>query len=151
MKYESEIIVNVPLEEFIWKMDNIENMRHWQRGLKHAEHLSGTPGELGSKMKLHYDFGNRKMDIVETVTKRKLPDEFHATYVTEGMHNVQQNYFEKVSENETRWVSKSEFMPLSFPMKVMLFLMPKAFKKQSMIYMQDFKNFAEHGTSVVDA
>lgn len=151
MKYESEIIVDVPLEEFIWKMDNVENMKHWQRGLKSAEHLSGIPGELGSKMKLRYDFGNRKMDLIETVTKRNLPDEFHATYTAEGMQNIQQNFFEKVSENQTRWVSKNEFMPLSFAMKVMLFVMPKAFKKQSKTYMRDFKNFAENGTSVHDA
>lgn len=151
MKYESEIVVDVPLEEFVWKMDNIENMRHWQRGLKSAEHLSGIPGELGSKMKLHYDFGNRKMELVETITKRNLPNEIHATYTTSGMQNIQQNYFEKVSEKQTRWISKSEFMPLSFTMKVMLFLMPKAFKKQSMIYMNDFKNFAENGTSVTNA
>ena len=151
MKYESEIIVDVPLEEFIWKMDNVENMKHWQRGLKSAEHLSGIPGELGSKMKLHYDFGSRKMDLIETVTKRNLPDEFHATYTAEGMQNIQQNFFEKVSENQTRWVSKNEFMPLSFAMKVMLFVMPKAFKKQSKTYMRDFKNFAENGTSVHEA
>ena len=151
MKYESEIIVDVPLTEFISKMDNIENMKHWQRGLKSAEHLSGIPGELGSKMKLHYDFGNRKMALIETITKRNLPNELHATYTTDGMHNVQQNFFEEVTDQQSRWVSKSEFMPLRFTMKVMLFLMPRAFKKQSMTYMNDFKNFAEEGTSVADA
>jgi hypothetical protein len=33
-------------------------------------------------------------------------------------------------------------------MKAMGFLMPNAFKKQSMKYLTDFKNFAENGTSV---
>jgi len=33
----------------------------------------------------------------------------------------------------------------------MAFLMPGAFKKQSKKYMDDFKAFAEHGTSVKDA
>ena len=151
MTYESEILVDVPLEEFIHKMDNVENMKHWQRGLKSAEHLSGVPGELGSKMKLHYDFGNRKMDLIETVTKRNLPDEFHATYKAPGIQSIQYNYFEKVSEHQTRWVSKNEFMPLNFAMRVMLFLMPKSFKKQTMTYMKDFKNFAENGVSVANA
>jgi hypothetical protein len=35
-------------------------------------------------------------------------------------------------------------------MKLIGFLMPGAFKKQSMKYAQDFKNFAEKGFSVTD-
>ena len=57
MKYTTEIKVNVPLDEFIKKMDNVDNMKHWQRGLVSAEHISGDLGQLGAKMKLNYKFG----------------------------------------------------------------------------------------------
>tara|TARA_R110000751_G_scaffold217199_2_gene320220 strand:- start:725 stop:1180 length:456 start_codon:yes stop_codon:yes gene_type:complete len=151
MKYTTEIKVNVPLDEFIKKMDNVDNMKHWQRGLVSAEHISGDLGQLGAKMKLNYKFGKRKMQIIETITKRNFPNEFHANYTTKSMHNVQQNYFEKTSEGFTKWTSKSEYVPLNFSMRLMLFFMPRTFKNQSQKYMQDFKNFAEKGISVTNA
>lgn len=151
MKYTTEIKVNIPLDEFIKKMDSVENMKHWQRGFIAAEHISGIPGELGSKMKLKYLFGKRKMHLIETITKRNFPREFHASYTTESMSNLQQNYFEKTNEGFTKWTSKSEFLPLNLVMRIMLFMMPRTFKKQSLKYMQDFKDFAENGTSVANA
>ncbi|WP_040279890.1 SRPBCC family protein [Psychroserpens damuponensis] len=151
MKYTTEIKVNVPLDEFINKLDNVENMKHWQRGLVSAEHVSGDLGQLGAKIKLIYKFGSRKMEIIETITKRNFPNEFHANYKMKSMHNVQQNFFEKTSNGFTKWTSSSEFIPLNLKMRVMLFFMPRAFKKQSQKYMQDFKNFVENGTSVSNA
>ncbi|RKE92179.1 SRPBCC family protein [Ichthyenterobacterium magnum] len=151
MKYTSEIIVKVPLDEFVKKMNNAENMKHWQRGLIATEHISGTPGEFGAKMKLNYQLGKRKMELIETVTKSNFPDEFHAIYSTKGMHNAQVNFFTQTPEGYTKWTSKAEFTPLNFSMKVMTFLMPRAFKKQTLKYMHDFKNFAEKGTSVANA
>ncbi|WP_298903542.1 SRPBCC family protein [uncultured Psychroserpens sp.] len=151
MKYITEIKVKVPLDEFIKKMDNVENMKHWQRGLVSAEHISGNPGELGAKIKLRYKFGRRNMELIETITKRNFPNEFHANYTSKSVHNVQRNYFEKTSDGFTKWTSKSEFLPLNLVMRIMLFLMPSSFKKQTLKYMQDFKNFAEEGTSVANA
>ena len=151
MKYITEIKVKVPLDEFIKKMDNVENMKHWQRGLVSAEHISGNPGELGAKIKLRYKFGRRHMEIIETITKRNFPKEFHANYTSKSVHNIQKNYFERTNEGFTKWTSKSEFLPLNLVMRIMLFLMPGSFKKQTLKYMQDFKNFAEDGTSVANA
>ena len=144
MKYTTEIKVNVPLDEFINKMDNVDNMKHWQRGLISAEHISGDLGQLGAKMKLTFLYGKRKMEIVETITKRNFPNEFHANYTTKTMHNVQQNYFEKTTNGFTKWTCDSAFMPLNFTMRIMLFFMPRAFKNQTLNYMQDFKNSVSH-------
>lgn len=151
MLYTTEIIVEVPRDVFATKMNNIDNMKHWQRGLQSTEHLSGNPGDLGSKLKLKYKFDKREMEIIETITKSDFPREFHATYKTNGMNNIQKNYFEETAEGHTKWRSENEFVPLNFTMRIMLFLMPKAFKKQSLKYMTDFKNFAENGTSVANA
>ena len=151
MKYSTEVIIDLPRAEVIKKLDNVDNIKHWQRGLTHVEHISGTPGEVGAKMKLSYKFGKREMDLVETITKRQFPSEFHATYDAKGMHNIQENYFEETNEGKTKWTSKSEFIASSFMLKAMMFLMPGAFKKQSKKYMDDFKNFAESGTSVADS
>lgn len=149
MKYTCEITVDLPRDAFIEKLDNPENMRHWQRGLVDYEHLSNKPGAEGSQMSLRYKMGKREFEMVETILKRNLPDEFHMTYDTKGVHNVQKNYFKEV-DGKTLWVSESEFQFSGFGMKLMAFLMPGAFKKQSLKYLEDFKAFAETGKSVLD-
>jgi len=151
MKYQISTIIDLPLEETINKMDNPENMQHWQRGLVGYKQLSGTPGTQGAQMQLDYDFGKRKMSLTETIVKNEFPQAFHATYEAKGVYNLQENHFEALSDGRTQWTSKAEFRFDSFGMKVMAFLMPGAFKKQSKKYMDDFKAFAEHGTSVKDA
>jgi hypothetical protein len=151
MLYTTEILVKVPLDVFVKKMNNIDNLKHWQRGLQSTEHISGNPGDLGSKIRLNYKFGKRKMEVVETITKSDFPNGFHATYTTKGMDNLQKNQFSETSDGFTKWTSINEFTPLSFSMRIMLFIMPSAFKKQSLKYMKDFKNFVENGTSVANA
>ncbi len=148
MKYSTEIIIDLPRAEVIKKMDNTDNMKHWQRGLISAEHLSGTPGEVGAKMKLNYKFGKREMALTETIVKNDFPREFNASYETKGMYNMQENLFEETANGQTKWTSTSTFTSTSFALKLMMFLMPGSFKKQTLKYMTDFKNFAENGTSV---
>ncbi len=150
MKYTTEITVDVPRDEFIKKMDNPDNMRHWQRGLTDYKTISGPPGEEGSKMELQYLMGKRNMVLIETIIKRNFPHEFHATYDTKGVHNLQKNYFKDIDGHSTKWISETDFQFEGFMMKTMGFLMPGAFKKQSKKYMEDFKAFAENGTSVAN-
>lgn len=151
MKYTTEILIKKPLDEVVQKLDSIDNRKYWQDGLESAEHVSGTPGDFGAKMKLKYNFGKRKMELLETITKRNFPKELHATYNTKGVCNIQQNYFESTEKGYTRWVTKNEFQPTNFMMNAMLFFMPGAFKKQTLKYMTNFKNFVERGTSVTNA
>jgi len=148
MKYTTEIIIDLPRDEVIKTLDNADNMQHWQKGLINYTFLQGTPGKEGATMELEYQMGKRNVVLVETILKNNFPEEFHATYDAKGVHNVQRNYFHEVNANKTKWVSESEFEFAGFGMKLMGFLMPGAFKKQSMKYLIDFKNFAEKGTSV---
>jgi hypothetical protein len=150
MKYSTEIIIDLPREEVIRKLDNAENMKHWQKGLVNYEFLEGEPGSEGAKMKLEYQMGKRNMVLTETIIKRNFPTEFHATYDAKGVHNIQMNYFQDIDMKQTKWISESEFRFKGLGMKMMGWLMPGAFKKQSMKYLIDFKNFAENGTSVAN-
>ncbi|MGX1930907.1 SRPBCC family protein [Flagellimonas sp. 2504JD4-2] len=149
MKYTIEIVIDLPRDEFLKKLDNAENMKHWQRGLVKYELLSPDPSREGAQMSLTYKMGKREFDMIETLIKRNLPDEMHTTYDTKGVHNIQKNYF-KEENGKTRWISESEFQFSGIGMKIMAFLMPGAFKKQSCKYLEDFKAFAENGTSVLN-
>jgi hypothetical protein len=151
MKYTTEIIIDLPREEVIRKLDNPENMKHWQRGLVNHELLEGSPGKPGARMKLEYKMGKRDLVLTETIVANNFPSEFHATYDTKGVHNIQKNFFHEHEGQKTLWVSEAEFQFSSFGMKLIAFLMPGAFKKQSLKYLVDFKNFAEKGTSVSDS
>lgn len=151
MKYQHDILIKLPLKELIEKFDNPDNMKHWQKGFISFEHESGHEGAVGAKSKLKYKMGKREIEMTETIIKRTLPHEFHATYEANGVFNTQENYFEVIDDTTTKWISKSEFKFTNFMMKVMGFLMPGAFKKQSYEYMVDFKNFAEKGISIADA
>jgi hypothetical protein len=148
MKYTIETIIELPRDKVIKKLDNTDNLKHWQEGLVSTEHISGTPGQVGAKMKLVFKMGKRHMELIENITKRAFPNEFHSTYSTKGMHNVQENYFEELPNGHTKWVSKSEFIPTNFVLRIMTLIMPSTFKKQSKKYMDAFKNFAEKGISI---
>ena len=149
MRYTAEITVDLPRDEFIKKLDDPENMKHWQKGLIKYEHISGEPGTEGAQMSLSYQMGKRNIDMVETIIKRNMPSELHASYDTKGVQNIQKNFFEEV-DGKTIWKSDNTFQFSGFMMKLMAFLMPGAFKKQTMKYLNDFKAFAENGTSVAE-
>jgi len=149
MKYTLEITINQPLDKVIELFDNPDNLKHWQPGFVSHEHLSGEPGQPGAKAKMIFNHNGRKMEMIETITSRNLPGEFSGTYETNGVVNTQINHFEEIDSSTTLWSSTSEFKAGGFMMKLMMFFMPGAFKKQSQAFMDHFKAYAEDGTSLV--
>ena len=106
------------------------------------ELIEGKAGEVGSKHKMRYKMGKRDIEMIETVTKRELPNVFSGSYEAKGVYNHIDNYFEVIDENTTKYWSENEFR-LKGMMKLMGWIMPGAFKKQSQQYMDDFKTFVE--------
>ena len=142
MKYTLEIEINLPVNRVIELFDNADNLGKWMEGLQSFEHLSGTPGQPGAKSRLKFKMGKREMEMIETVTVRNLPDEFSGTYEAKGVFNIVKNRFIALPGNRTRYLTEQEFQLKGF-MKIIAFLMPNLFKKQSMKYLTAFKNFAE--------
>lgn len=143
MKYSVEIEINQPINKVIELFDNVDNMKQWMEGLQSFEHISGTAGQVGAKSKLTFKMGSREIEMIETITVRNLPAEFSGTYEAKGVFNIVRNKFQSIGESKTKYISEQEFELAGF-MKLIGFLMPGTFKKQSMKYLQDFKNFAEN-------
>jgi len=143
MKYTCEIRLDLPRSRVVELFDNADNMAKWQPGLVSFEHESGEPGQVGAKSRLHYKMGKRDLEMIETITRRNLPDEFAGTYEVKGMWNEVVNVFEELGPDQTRWVCHSEFRGLNLMMKTMLTVMPGLFKKETMKYLTNFKTFAE--------
>jgi hypothetical protein len=143
MKYTAEVELNLPREKVIELFDNTENLKKWQEGLVSFEHIEGEPGKEGAKSQLKYKMGKREIEMVETITKRNLPDEFFGTYETKGVWNEVRNYFIVEGDQKTKWRLDTEFKGSGF-MKIMMLFAPGMFKKQTLKSMNDFKEFAEN-------
>lgn len=142
MKYTNEVIIDLPLKKVLELFDSEENMFKWQPELISFEHVSGEKGEVGAKSNLLYKMGKREVEMVETIIKKDLPGEFNFTYEAKGVWNEMKNSFEEVDPSKTKWISHSEFRFSGF-MKLIGFLMPGSFKKQSQLALDRFKAFAE--------
>lgn len=142
MKYSSEIVIDLPRERVIELFDNPDHLLKWQPGLQSFEHLSGTPGQPGARSRLVFDMNGRRIEMIETVTVRNLPDEFSGTYETGGVFNIVRNFFYGDGPERTRWVSENEFQ-FSGYMRLLAPLLGGSLRKQSVSFQQDFKRFAE--------
>lgn len=143
MKYSNQIDIYLPLNRVIELFDNEENLGKWQPGFISFEHLNGEKGQAGAKSKLTYQRGKGQIEMIETITLNELPHRIDLTFEMKGTLNIMSNQFEALDNNSTRWVSDNEFQFSSFMYKIMGWMMPGAFKKQSYKFMENFKAFAE--------
>lgn len=150
MLYEVEVEIALPRDKVSELIMNPDNMPHWQEGFVSIEHFEGEPDAVGSKSHIKYKMGKRALELDETITRNDMPELFEAIYETKGVWNKITNRLEALEENRTRWVQENDFKGTNLIMKVLMVLMPGAFKKQSLKYLQDFKAFAEDGTSLAD-
>lgn len=142
MEFTNEIIVGIPRERFIELFDEPENLKLWQEGLLSFEAVSGMPGQPGAVSRILYKQGRGTMEMIETVTRRDLPEAFDGTYEAKGVYNSCRNEFHDLGGTSTRWVAHNTFTFSGF-MKVVALLFGSMFEKQNLKTMNAFKAFAE--------
>ena len=145
MKYTMEIEIDLPRDRVIALFDNADNLSKWQEGLVSFDNISGVPGEVGTKSKIKYNMNGREIEMIETITKKELPERYDFTFEAKGMYNEIENHFLEIGSDKTKWISHNFFEAKGF-LKLLTILMPGSFKKQSFKYMADFKKFAESAT-----
>lgn len=144
MKFHCSVDIDLPVEKVIALFDNEENLKEWQDGLVSFDHISGTPGTPGAKSKMVYRTGGREIELIETITAKNLPEEFSGTYVAKQMENTMTNSFTSLGPSKTRWDAEIEYTAFhGFMPKLMAFLMPGLFRKQTQKWLDQFKAFAE--------
>ena len=143
-----EVDIEIPREKAVALFLDPENLKHWQRGFQSFRQISGEPGREGSQTELQYLMGKRPLLMIGTLIKNNPPEEVFMNYDAKGVQNIQRNYFRDLDGASCRWISETEFQFSALSMKLMAWLLPGMFKKQSLTYMQDFKQFAEKGISV---
>lgn len=142
MKYITQVSIKLPREKVIELFDSTENLYKWQPGLLKFEHLSGEAGKEGAKSRMVYEARKGELEMVETITKNKLPDEFHASYQARGVDNQVINYFSEPEPGITLWKTENVFRFRGM-MALMAPFMKKAFTHNTLLTMERFKVFAE--------
>jgi len=145
--YTVAVEIDLPRERVIELFDDAENLPKWQTGLQSFEHLSGEPGQPGARSKLVFQHGKHRIELIETITRRDLPDTFDGTYEWSGGSNTLQNRFIELGPDRTRWESTCSYR-LRGMMRLMGLLAPGSFRKQNMAFLQNFKAFCEEGRDV---
>ncbi len=142
MEYTTEVTINLPRSKVIELFDSTENLYQWQEGLKGFEHIAGIPGQEGCRSKMTFEGRKGDLVMIETITKRNLPDEFHGRYEAKGVYNEMYNYFIEKGEERTIWRTVSVFRFRSM-MALMAPFMRSAFTSNTLLGMERFKTFAE--------
>ena len=141
MHYSVTVEINLPRERVIELFDNPDNMPNWQPSLLSFTHLTGEAGQAGATSELKYQMGKREITMIETITERNLPDVFSGTYETKGVWNQVSNHFVELN-GKTMWTMNTVFKCTGM-LRIMAWLMPGMFKKQTTADMLSFKAFAE--------
>ena len=123
--------------------DNPYNMQEYMDGIESYKIVEGNIREVGAKAEMTVLMGEKKIIMIEEIITNNLPEEKKVTYTADAVYNIVTNKFIKVSENKTKFINEQEFEFKGF-MKIIGFFMPSAFKKQSRVYLKDFKEFAEN-------
>jgi hypothetical protein len=158
MKYTVSIEIAMPREEVAQLLADPVNIPKWLRGVVLHEPLSGVHGQVGTQSRVVMQMGEQKFEATETITRREPADlhgipkgsvvHFEREIVSEGMWSVVRDRLTEASPDTTLWVSENEYRFSSLLMRLVGFLMPGTFRKQSLQHMQDFKAFAEHGKDI---
>ena len=143
MRYTIELEVNLPRERMLEVFLDRSNTAKWQPGFISSTPISGTPGTVGAKDRQLHQQGNREQEIVETITVMNPPHEVAATYEGGSVWNLIENHFQVIDESKTKWVLTSEFRSSNLFMRLLTIVAPGMFKKQTKLFMEKFREFAE--------
>ena len=143
IKYTQEIEINSNIDSLILLFDNPYNMKEYMDGIENYKLISGELSKVGSKAEITAVMGENKIVMIEEIITNNLPNEKKVTYTSDIVYNIVTNRFEKISEQKTKFINEQEFEFKGY-MKIVGFFMPSAFQKQSRVYLEKFKEFAEN-------
>jgi len=142
MKYTTSVEINLPRKQAFELFTNSDRYSEWQESLVSQERLEGEPGKVGTRTRLLHKMSRREVEMLETITRRELPELLIATYEAKGVWNEAVNHFSEQGENQTTWLMDTEFRCSGF-MWLLTTFAPGMFKKETQKTMDAFKAFAE--------
>ena len=144
MKFECSTEINAPIEKVVALFNDPGNFKEWQDGFISYEPISGSPRQVGAKSKITFINRKHKMELIETIQVMNLPAEMTALYEHEHMMNTLINSFSELPGQKTRYTTNIGYIKFNgFMPRLMAWLMPGMFRKQSQKWVDQFKAFVE--------
>ena len=143
VKYTEEIEINTNIDTVMDLFDNPYNMKEYMTETESYKLITGELREVGAKAEITVLMGENKIIMIEEIITNNLPEEKKVTYTADGVYNIVTNRLIKVSDTQTKFINEQEFEFGGY-MKIIGFFMPSAFKQQSRVYLQNFKEFVEN-------
>ena len=147
IKYSEEIVINSNIEKVIDLFDNPYNMKQYMYGFESYTVIKGNVNEIGTISEININFNNNgekktKIIMIEEILTNNLPIEKKLQYTSNGILNIVTNKFEKISDNETRFINEQEFVFNTY-MKLLFYFSKSSLKYQTKLYLNNFKDFVE--------
>ena len=148
IKYSEEIIINSNIEKIIDLFDNPYNMKQYMYGFESYTVIKGNLNEIGTISEININFNDNdktesKIIMIEEILSNNLPIEKKLQYTSNGILNIVTNKFEKISENETKFINEQEFVFNTY-MKLLFYFSKSSLKYQTRLYLNNFKDFVEN-------
>lgn len=144
MKYSCFVDVHVPREKCVELWFDESHLHQWQSGFQHKNWTQGAPNEAGSVSEILLYQGKNIIELEETILENNLPDSLTGEYVHKHMTNTQEVEFKSISSDTTRIQTNVHYSHLNgLFFKLMSWLAPSLFKKQSQKWLDQFKIVAE--------
>ena len=147
MKFTCSVDIDAPLDKVIKCFENPSYLDRWQEDFDSFTSLSGNPREVGGMNKLLYNVPkkNKQIQLIETIEKNNLPNQFVALYEHKHMINTMDSRFLELNNGMTRWTAHLNYSKINgFLPKAMSLLFPGMFKMQTQKWLDNFKDFVEN-------
>ena len=148
IKYSEVIVINSNIEKVIDLFDNPYNMEQYMYGFESYTIVKGNINEIGTISEININFNDNgkkesKIIMIEEILSNNLPIEKKLQYTSNGILNIVTNKFEKISENETKFINEQEFVFNTY-MKLLFYFSKSSLKYQTRLYLNNFKDFVEN-------
>jgi hypothetical protein len=144
MHLKFSVLLDVPRDRAWRAFDNPANLRRWQPALVSYEPLSGTPGMPGATARLLYREAGHQIELIETVSARRAPEEFHGSYESSHGRNTLLNRFVEIGADRSRWDLEAAFQ-FKGAAKLMAPMLRGTIEKRIRADAERFKSLLESG------
>ena len=143
MKYQVELLLDKSRREVWQAFRDPEKAGLWQPSLTGIELLNGTAGQAGAETKLTFTEGKRQFSLFEKIISCQEPERLDQMYENEFSINTVQNSFLEQGQNQTLWITETEYKFKTFLMKIMGPVYKRNLAARTQRDMERFKEMVE--------
>jgi hypothetical protein len=142
MTYTITSVINAPIELVQEFLTDIEHQLIWRKWATSIDPLKGDKEGI-SAARYTYLVDKRKTIIKEVLLINNLPTFRKVKTYAIGAYSVEEISLKKGVAGSTELVIKTDMTPERFSIKILMWLLPSLFKKQTQMLVDQLKEYAE--------